>query len=86
MSQTTHIIDQDGEVVIVLLNANTPFARIVDLSSSPPEYDSDTQSSVSESTEVTDDPNSPILSTVTKNKLGEQGILQDSSASGAPSP
>lgn len=85
MSQTTHIIDHDGEVVIVLLNANSPFAGIVDLSSSPPEYGSETQSSVSESTEVTDDPNSPILSAETKKKLGEQGILQHTSASGAPS-
>ncbi|KAJ5354043.1 hypothetical protein N7541_006607 [Penicillium brevicompactum] len=34
---------------------------------------------------MTDDPKSPSLSAETKNKLGEQGILQDSSASGAPS-
>ncbi|KAJ5322612.1 hypothetical protein N7452_010901 [Penicillium brevicompactum] len=85
MSQTTHIINHDGEVVIVLLNANLPFAGIVDLSSSPPEYGSETQSSVSENTEVTDDPNSPDLSAETKKKIGEQGILQHPSASDAPS-
>lgn len=69
MSQTTHIINQDGEVVIVLLNANSPFAGIEDPSSSLPEHGSDTQSSGSESTKVTDDPNPPIFSAEKKKEI-----------------
>lgn len=84
MSQPTHIIDPDGEVLIHLINPNSPFALSEGPSSPLLSYASDLQHYDSEKSESADDSSSLDLPPKKKRKLDGQIDSPSSPAPGVP--